>query len=45
MERDKKIQKAINTFNSMCCMLIYEDKIELNNTIDLLKKEVEELKL
>ena len=45
MNRDKQIQKVNDLYNSICCLIVYEDKTMLNNTIDKFKKEIEKLKL
>lgn len=45
MNRDKQIQKINNIYNSMCCLLVYEDKENLNKTIDEFKTEIEKLKM
>lgn len=45
MNRDKQIQRVNNIYNSMCCLIAYNDKINLNSMIDKLKEEVEKLKL
>ena len=45
MKRDKQIEKINDLYNSICCLLVYEDKENLNNCIDTLKKEIEKLKL
>lgn len=45
MNRDKQIQKVNNLYNSICCLLVYEDRTMLNKTIDKFKQEIEKLKL
>lgn len=45
MNRDKQIKKVNNLYNEMCCLIVYEDKLLLNITIDKLKAEIEKLKL
>ena len=45
MNRDKQIQKVNDLYNSICCLLVYEDRVLLNDTIDRLKNEIEKLKL
>lgn len=45
MDKDKQIQKVNNLYNSICCLLIYEDRVILNDTIDNLKNEIEKLKV
>ena len=45
MNRDKQIEKVNNLYNSICCLLVYEDKENLNNSIDKLKTEIEKLKI
>ena len=45
MKRDKQIEKVNNLYNSMCCLIVYKDKVNLNNCIDKLKVELEKLKL
>lgn len=45
MNRDKQIQKVNNLYNSICCLLVYEDGTMLNETIDKFKQEIEKLKL
>ena len=45
MNRNKQIQKVNNIYNSMCCLLVYEDKENLNSIIDELKIEIEKLKM
>lgn len=45
MNRDKQIEKVNNLYNSICCLLVYEDRIMLNETIDKFKQEIEKLKL
>lgn len=45
MSRNEQIQNVINTYNTMCCLLVYEDRVMLNQTIDKLKDEIEKLKL
>ena len=41
MKRDKQIEKVNNLYNSMCCLIVYKDKVNLNNCIDKLKVELE----
>lgn len=45
MNRDKQIQKVNNLYNSICCMIVYEDRLMLNDTIDKFKEELEKLKV
>lgn len=45
MSRNEQIQNVTNTYNAMCCLLVYEDRVMLNQTIDKLKDEIEKLKL
>lgn len=45
MNRDKQIQKVNDLYNSICCLLVYENRVMLNETIDKLKQEIEKLKL
>lgn len=45
MNIDKQIQKVNDLYNSICCLLIYENRVMLNDTIDKLKQEIEKLKL
>lgn len=45
MNKDKQIQKLNNLYNSICCLLVYEDKENLNRMIDNLKIEIEKLKM
>ena len=45
MNRDKQIQKVNNLYNSMCCLLVYRDKANLNRTIEALKLEITKLKM
>lgn len=45
MNRDKQIQKVNDLYNSICCLLVYEDRAILNETIDKFKQEIEKLKL
>nr|DAO54476.1 MAG TPA: envelope glycoprotein [Caudoviricetes sp.] len=45
MSRNEQIQNVTNTYNTMCCLLVYEDRVMLNQTIDKLKDEIEKLKL
>ena len=45
MNRDKQIQKVNNLYNSICCLLVYENRTMLNDTIDKLKEEIEKIKL
>lgn len=44
MNRDKQIQKVNNIYNSICCLLVYNDKFNLNKEIDRMKTELEKLK-
>lgn len=44
MNKDSQFKKVNNLYNSMCCLLVYEDKENLNNTIEKLKIELEKLK-
>lgn len=44
MNKDKQFKKVNNLYNSMCCLLVYEDKESLYNTIEELKIELEKLK-
>lgn len=45
MNREKQIEKVNNLYNSICCLLVYEDKQLLNENIDIFKNELEKLKL
>lgn len=45
MNRDKQIQKVKDLYNSICCLLVYENRVVLNDTIDKMKQEIEKLKL
>lgn len=45
MNREKQIEKVNNLYNSLCCLLVYEDKQLLNENIDIFKNELEKLKL
>lgn len=45
MNRDKQIQKVNDLYNSICCLLVYENRVMLNDTIDKLKQKIEKLKL
>ena len=45
MNRDKQIQKVNDLYNSICCLLVYENRVVLNDTIDKMKQEIEKLKL
>lgn len=45
MKREEQIQKVNNLYNSVCCLLVYEDRILLNSTIDKFKEELEKLKV
>ena len=45
MNRDKQIQKVNDLYNSICCLIVYENRVMLNGTIDKLKQEIEKLKL
>lgn len=45
MNRNKQIKKVNDLYNSVCCLLAYEDRVLLNDTIDRLKNEIEKLKL
>lgn len=45
MNREKQIEKVNNLYNSLCCLLVYEDKQLLNENIDIFKSELEKLKL
>lgn len=45
MNRDKQLQKVNDLYNSICCLLVYENRVMLNETIDKLKQEIEKLKL
>ena len=44
MNRDKQIQKVNDLYNSICCLLVYENRVVLNDTIDKMKQEIEKLK-
>ena len=44
MNKDKQFKKVNNLYNSMCCLLVYEDKENLNSTINELKIELDKLK-
>ncbi len=45
MKRDKQIEKVNNLYNSICCLIVYEDKENLNTCIDEIKAEIEKLKI
>lgn len=45
MNREKQIEKVNNLYNSICCLLVCEDKQLLNKNIDIFKNESEKLKL
>lgn len=45
MNRDKQIQKVNDLYNSICYLLVYENRVVLNDTIDKMKQEIEKLKL
>ena len=45
MNRDKQIQKVNDLYNSICCLLVYENRGVLNDTIDKMQQEIEKLKL
>lgn len=45
MNREEQIKKVNNLYNSLCCLLVYEDKQLLNENIDIFKNELEKLKL
>ena len=45
MNRDKQIQKVNDLYNSICCLLVYENRVMLNDAIDTLKQEIEKLKM
>lgn len=45
MTRENQIEKVNNLYNSICCLLVYENKELLNESIDMLKSELEKLKL
>ena len=45
MNIDKQIQKVNDLYNSICCLLVYENRVVLNDTIDKMKQEIEKLKL
>ncbi len=45
MNRDKQIQKVNNIYNNICCLLVYNDRFNLNKEINRLKREVNKLKL
>ena len=45
MNRDKQIKKVRETYDTMCCLLVYNNKVMLNKTIEDFIKEVEKLKL
>lgn len=45
MNRDKQIQKVNDLYNIICCLLVYENRVVLNDTIDKMKQEIEKLKL
>lgn len=44
MNKDRQFKKVNNLYNSMCCLLVYEDKENLNSAIEKLKIELEKLK-
>lgn len=45
MNREKQIQKVNDLYNSICCLLVYENRVVLNDAIDKMKQEIEKLKL
>lgn len=45
MNRDKQIQKVNDIYNKICCLLVYNDKFNLNNEINRIKREIDKLKL
>lgn len=45
MTRENQIKEVNNLYNRICCLLVYEDKELLNENIDVLKSELEKLKL
>lgn len=45
MSREEQIKKVNNLYNSICCLIVYEDRIQLNRVIDEFKSEIEKLKL
>lgn len=45
MNKDKQIQKVNDLYNSVCCLIAYEKKEILNDTIDELKQEIDKLKM
>lgn len=44
MNKNKQFKKVNELYNSMCCVLVYNDKELLNNIIDNIKIELEKLK-
>lgn len=38
MNRDEQINKVRETYDTMCCLLVYNNKVMLNKTIEKLKK-------
>lgn len=45
MSREEQIKKVNNLYNSICCLIVYEDRIQLNRAIDEFESEIEKLKL
>lgn len=45
MNREKQIKKVNDLYNSICCLLVYDEKDLPNENIDILKSELEKLKL
>ena len=45
MSREEQIKKVNDLYNSICCLTIYEDRVQLNDTIDEFKIEIDKLKL
>ena len=45
MNREEQIKKVNNLYNIICCLIVYEDRVQLNDTIDEFKIEIEKLKL
>lgn len=45
MNKDKQIQKVNDLYNSVCCLIAYENKKILNDMIDELKQEIDKLKM
>ncbi len=44
MNREEQIKKVNDLYNSICCLLVYDEKDLLNENIDIFKSELEKLK-